>query len=310
MSTLITGGFGMVGWQFSNGVKLSSKSVDLTKSKQTERIFELYNPSHVVHLAARVGGVGANLANQAQFMYENIMMGANVIEACRKTEVERACFFLSTCVFPDKIEYPLTEEKIHLGPSHPSNYGYSEAKRAIEVLVRSYNEQYKTKYFCVIPCNVYGTGDNFSLTDGHVIPMLIHKTYLARENNTDLEVWGDGTPLREFIHAKDLARITEKILYNTDFTGNVIISNPEEYSIKQVVNTIVTLMKFDGEVKWLTDKPNGQHRKPSSINKLESILGEKLVDSDGRCDGKMINLWDGLTETVKWFEQNYPNIRK
>lgn len=311
-TTLITGGSGMIGSQFNHpeSMYLSSKHGDFRKRKKVNHIFDLYTPSYVIHTAAKVGGIGANMSKQAEFMYDNIMMNTNVIEACRKYGVERACFFLSTCIFPDKVEYPLTEDKIHLGPSHPSNYGYSEAKRAMEVMVRAYNEQYGTKYFCVIPCNVYGPGDNFSLTEGHVIPMLIHKCYLARENNTDLEVWGDGRALREFIYSKDLAKITEKILYETDFTGNIIISNPEEYSIKQLVNNIVTLMKFEGNVKWLNDKPNGQFRKPSRIWKLQEVLDENYYDGNKVDDTKLTCLWDGLTETIQWFEQNYPNIRK
>lgn len=309
-NTLITGGTGMVGRQFSKGIHLSSQHYDLRKQSSVNKAFDFYNPKYVIHTAAKVGGVGANMKANAEFFYDNVMMNTNIIEACRKHKVERAAFFLSTCVFPDKIEYPLTEEKIHLGPGHPSNYGYSYAKRMAEIQVRSYNEQYGTKYFCVIPCNIYGPGDNFSLENGHVIPALIHKIYLARENKTDLEVWGDGSAKREFIFSKDVTKITEELLYKTDFTGNIIVSNPEEYSIKQLVNNITTLMNFKGNIKWLTDKPNGQLRKPSSIDKLESILGRKFLNKDGKCDGNLVNLWDGLKETIEWFEQNYPNIRK
>lgn len=307
-NTLVTGN-GLIGSQFNRGVTISSKDVDLKNKQAVDEYFQSHNPKNVIHTAAKVGGVGANMSKQGEFLHDNVLINTNILEACRKYNVERACFFLSTCVFPDKIDYPLTEEKIHLGPSHPSNYGYSMSKRTMETMVRAYNEQYGTNYFCVIPCNVYGPNDNFSLTDGHVIPMLIHKCYLARENKTPLEIWGDGTPLREFIYSKDVANITVKLM-KTNFTGNVIVSNPEEYSIRQVVNNIVTLMNFEGEIKWLTDKPNGQYRKPSSITKLEQILDEKFVDEDGRCDAKMTNLWDGLTKTIEWFENNYPNVRK
>ncbi len=289
----------MVGSKFKKGFGLTSKH-DLRDKNIVEGIFKYFNPKNIIHTAAKVGGLGANSTKQAEFLYDNIMINSNIIEACKKYDVERACFFLSTCVFPDKIDYPLTEEKIHLGPSHPSNYGYSMAKRVMETLVKAYNEQYNTKYFCVIPCNVYGPGDNFSLADGHVIPMLIHKCYIARETNTPFEVWGDGSALREFIFAKDLANITEKLMYETDFKGNIIVSNPEEYSIKQIVNNITHLMNFKGEIKWLTDKSNGQHRKPSSIEKLESILDKQ----------NFTEMTEGLTETIKWFEENYPNIRK
>lgn len=305
---LVTGN-GLLGSQFDDCIHLSSKSCDMRRQKKVEHWFEDYRPTHVIHTAAKVGGLGANMFNQAEFFYDNIMINTNIIEACRKYGVKRACFFLSTCVFPDKVEYPLTEEKIHLGPSHPSNYGYSEAKRAAEVMVRAYNKQYGLEYFCVIPCNVYGPNDNFSIDNGHVIPSLIRKCDLAKKNNTPLEIWGDGSPKREFIYSKDLAKYTKRILFDTNFTGNVIISNPEEYSIRQVVRNIVTLMDFKGEVIYKTDKPNGQLRKPSSIAKLESILEEQIVDEDGRCDGKMTNLWDGLEETIEWYYANYNRLR-
>lgn len=297
MSTIITGGSGMVGRCFTSPFKLGSSAGDLRKSEHVERLFDYYNPEYVVHAAARVGGVGINMRKQAEFMYDNVMMNSNVIEACRKHEVERAAFFLSTCVFPDKIDYPLTEDKIHLGPGHPSNYGYSFSKRAMETMVRAYNEQYKTNYFCVIPCNIYGPGDNFNLQSGHVIPSLIHKCHKAMEAGTDLEVWGDGSPLREFIYSKDVAQITEKLLYNTDFTGNVIISNPKEYSILELVSKITKIMEFRGNIVWLTNKPNGQLKKPSSISKLEEVSGaQTLTDLDS-----------GLEETINWFKTNYHN---
>lgn len=299
--TLITGGSGMVGSQFDpSSILLTSTNGDLIKQKDVKKIFNIFDPEYVIHTAARVGGVGANIKANAEFFYDNVMMNTNVIEACKRKKVKRAAFFLSTCVFPDKIEYPLTEDKIHLGPGHPSNYGYSYAKRMAEVQVRSYNEQYGTKYFCVIPCNIYGPGDNFSLENGHVIPALIHKVYLAKQNNTDLEVWGDGSPMREFIYSNDIAKITEKLLYETDFTGNIIISNPEEISIKHLVSVITEMMGFKGKVIWRTDKPNGQLRKPSSIKKLEEVVGPQ----------NFVPLYSGLAKTIEWFERNYPNVRK
>lgn len=301
-TTLITGGTGMVGSQFigENNIYLNSKS-DLRKSKVVDHLLDLYQPDYVIHTAAKVGGVGANIKANATFFYDNVMMNTNIIEACREYGVKRAAFFLSTCIFPDDIIYPLTEYNIHLGPGHPSNYGYSYAKRMAEVQVRSYNEQYGTKYFCVIPCNIYGPGDNFNLENGHVIPALIHKVYLARENNLPyVEVWGNGSSQREFIFSKDIARITEKLLYETNFTGNIIVANNIEYPIVDLVSYIIDIMGYKGKIKWLTDKPNGQFKKPSSSEKLDIILGKQ----------KYTPIYEGLKETIEWFEHNYPNIRK
>lgn len=299
--TLITGGSGMVGSQFKEGIKLSSIECDLKNQNEVNYAWKFWKPQYVIHLAAKVGGVEANMKSNADFFYDNVMINTNVIEACRKFGVERAAFFLSTCIFPDKIDYPLTEEKIHLGPGHQSNYGYSYAKRMAEVQVRSYNEQYKTKYFCVIPCNIYGPNDNFNLENGHVIPSLIHKVYLARENNLPyVEIWGNGGALREFIYSKDVVKITEKLLYETNFTGNIIVANNIEYPIVDILSYIIDIMNYKGEMKFLTDKPNGQFRKPSLTNKLESILGKQQYTP----------IYEGLKETIEWFENNYANIRK
>lgn len=297
--TLITGGTGMVGSQFRAMTYLNSET-DLRKQKETNKVFRLYEPDYVIHTAAKVGGIRDNMNKQAKFFYDNIMINSNVIEACRKFGVGRAAFFLSTCIFPDNIEYPLTEEKIYLGAPHLSNYGYAEAKRAMEVMVRTYNEQYNTNYFCVIPCNIYGIKDNFNLEEGNVVSSLIHKCWVAKQNNTDFEIWGDGKPLREFIFSEDVVKITEKLLYETDFKGNVIISNPIEYSIKELVEIIVKIIGFRGNIVWLVSEPQGQFRKPSSIKKLENLIG----------DYKFTLLEEGLTKTISWFVKNYPNVRK
>jgi GDP-L-fucose synthase len=254
----------------------------------------------VIHAAARVGGIGANIKYPANFYYDNILMNTNIIDSCQRLEVKKLVCFLSTCVFPDDIEYPLTEDKIHDGKPHETNSAYAYAKRMADVQIQAYNKQYGTKYYSVIPCNVYGINDNFSLESGHVIPTLIHKCWLAKQNNTAFEVWGDGTPLREFVYSKDISDIIMKLIDVYDETDPIIISNPVEYSIKQVVDLIVKYMEFEGEVKWLTDKPNGQYRKPSSNKKLLSVIGEY----------NFTTLEIGLKNTIEWFKLNYQKIRK
>jgi GDP-L-fucose synthase len=169
-----------------------------------------------------------------------------------------------------------------------------------DIQIQAYNKQYGTKYFSVIPCNVYGKNDNFDLKNGHVIPMLIHKCWLAKENNTAFEVWGNGSALREFIFAEDVADIVLKLVDKYEDTSPIIISNPQEYSIKQVVDLIVDYMEFSGEVRWLVDKPNGQHRKPSSNKKLISVIGEY----------NFTTLEIGLKNTIEWFKLNHDKIRK
>jgi GDP-L-fucose synthase len=299
MTKIITGGTGLIGSAFNDGVKLSSKR-DLRDYDKAKFAIAMYKPDVVVHCAAKVGGVGANMEFPADFFMDNIRMNTNVIEACHELKIPKLVSFLSTCVFPDKVEYPLDESKIELGPPHSSNFAYAYAKRMADVQIRAFNKQYGTKFFSVIPCNVYGPNDNFSLEVGHVIPMLIHKCYLAKKNRKAFEVWGDGTPLREFVYSKDVANIVDLLIQKYEGTDPVIISNPTEYSIKQVVDLIVEYVGFKGKVKWLTNKPNGQHRKPSSNAKLLSIIG----------DYEFTTLEKGLKESVEWFILNYPNVRK
>ena len=299
MTKVITGGTGLIGSAFNQGVKLSSKR-DLRDYDKAKFAISMYKPDVVVHCAAKVGGLGANMQFPADFFMDNIRMNTNVIQACQELKIPKLVSFLSTCVFPDKVEYPLDETKIELGPPHPSNFAYAYTKRMADVQIRAFNQQYGTQYFSVIPCNVYGPSDNYSLEVGHVIPMLIHKCYLAKKNRKTFEVWGDGTPLREFVYSKDVANIVDLLIQKYTGTEPVIISNPTEYSIKQVVDLIVEHMGFKGKVKWLTDKPNGQHRKPSSNAKLLSIIGEY----------EFTTLEKGLKESIEWFILNYPNVRK
>jgi GDP-L-fucose synthase len=300
MKKIITGGTGLVGSAFKDGTKLSSKHYNLISEVQTRKMFMDHKPGVVVHTAATVGGVGANMNYPADFFYNNIMMNTNVINEAYIFGVKKLVCFLSTCVFPDNVEYPLDETKIHKGEPHFSNAAYAYAKRMADVQIQAYNKQYGTKYFCVIPTNIYGPNDNFDLENGHVIPMLIHKCYLAKKNNTAFEVWGSGKPLREFVFSEDVANIIDLLLENYDGTDPVIISNPKEYSIKEVVDLIVQYMEFKGEVKWLTDKPDGQFRKPSSNQRLIDIIGNY----------NFIPLEIGLKETIDWFNENYETIRK
>lgn len=296
---LVTGGRGLVGSQIPADIKTDS-SKDLRNPTICDDLFYNKKPLNVIHCAARVGGLGGNMNMKGEFFYDNIMINTNVIESCRKHGVKKLVCFLSTCVFPDDVEYPITEKKIHLGEPHNSNYPYAYAKRMADVQIRAYREQYGLDYVSVIPTNIYGPNDNFNIENGHVIPSLIHKCYLAKKNNTPFMVWGSGKPLREFIYSKDVGKLTEWVLENYDEEEPLILSTSEEISIKEVVNLIVKHMEFDGEVVWQTDKPDGQFRKPSDNTKLLSYLP----------DFKFTSLDEGLKETVEWFNKNYKNIKK
>ena len=297
---LVTGGTGLVGSALHGDIKVGSKDYDLTSPVQTAKMFADHNPTHVVHCAGRVGGLGGNMNYKGEFYYDNIMMNTNVIESARLHGVKHLVCFLSTCVFPDKIEYPLTEDKIHLGEPHNSNYPYAYAKRMADIQIRAYKEQYGLDYKCVIPTNIYGPSDNYSLTHGHVIPMLIHKCYLAKQNNTDFVIWGSGKPLREFIYSEDVARLTEWVLDNYEESEPIILTTSEEVEIGYVAKLIADAMEFKGNLIFDATKPEGQFRKPSSNEKLKKYLP----------DFKFTPIEVGIKASVDWFVQNYNKARK
>jgi GDP-L-fucose synthase len=296
---LVTGGNGLVGSAINTDVRVG-REVNLVNPNETLKMFELHNPTHVIHCAGKVGGVGGNMNYKGEYFYDNIMINTNVIESARKTNVKNLVCFLSTCVFPDKVKYPLTEDMIHLGEPHLSNYPYAYAKRMADIQIRAYREQYGLNYTSVIPTNIYGPNDNFSLEHGHVMPMLIHKLYLAQKNNTDFTVWGSGKPLREFIFSKDVAKLSEWAVENYNESEPIIFSPSQEISIIDLVDLLVKEFNFKGKVIFDDTKPDGQFRKPSDNSKLKSYLP----------DFKFTPIEEGIKETVSWFLNNYENARK
>jgi GDP-L-fucose synthase len=296
---LVTGGNGLVGSSITSDVKIG-KEYDLRNIEETNKMFEYHKPTHVIHCAGKVGGLSANMNYKGDFFYDNIMINTNVIESARKNNVKKLVSFLSTCVFPDNIEYPITEKKIHLGEPHFSNYPYAYAKRMADIQIRAYREQYGLEYVSVIPTNIYGPNDNFSLDTGHVIPMLIHKMYNAQRDNTDFVVWGSGKPLREFIYSKDIAKLSEWAVNNYNDPEPIIFSNSEEISIENLVDLLVKEFNFKGKVVFDKSKPDGQFRKPSDNSKLKSYLP----------NFEFTSIEQGLKETINWFIENYENTRK
>ena len=299
---LVTGGPGLVGSRFEGEdyLKIGSKNLDLLNQKDIENFLVSKNINGIIHCAARVGGVKGNMTYPGEFTYENLKMNTGIIEEARKAGINKLIAFSSTCVFPDKVEYPLTPDKIHLGPPHSSNYGYAYAKRMAEIQMQSYREQYGVNYFSVIPCNIYGPADNYHLEDGHVLPSLIHKFHLADISGSDVTIWGSGSPLREFIFSEDVADLTRILFDNYKEGIPVIISSGKEISIKEVVEIIANEFNFKGKIIWDLDKPEGQFRKPSDNSIIRSIAP----------DFKFTPIEEGIHKSVTWFKDNYPNIRK
>jgi len=311
---LVTGGTGLVGKGIQKALEddplakeetwifASSKDVNLVDMTSTEALFEKHKPTHVIHLAAKVGGLFANLAGNVEFYRENILMNDNVMECARIYNVQKLVSCLSTCVFPDKTSYPIDETMIHNGPPHESNVGYSVAKRMVDVMNHCYKKQYGCNFTSIIPTNVYGPHDNYSIENGHVIPGLIHKCYLAKQKGEDLTLWGTGSPLRQFIHSEDLGRLTVWVLREYDDVEPIILSVGEEaeVSIADVAEMVGKAMEMGGKIAKDTTRADGQFKKTASNAKLRTL----------KPDYEFKPIEEGIQETVDWFVANYETARK
>jgi GDP-L-fucose synthase len=302
---IVTGATGLLGSEILNlskdSVGLSSKDSNLIESNHAILTHENHHIGTVIHCAARVGGVKANTDYVADFFDDNMKMNMNVMKACKEANLKLVSV-LSTCVYPDflYVQYPLTEDQLHMGPPHPSNFGYAYAKRMLEVQSRAYRQQFGCNFISVIPNNLYGINDNYDLDNGHVIPALIRKFYEAKtRGEKEVVVWGTGRPMREFTFAKDAAKIILWLAENYDGAEPVNIGNPEEVSIGNLAFTIAELIGFEGEVIFDSSKPDGQYQKPSSNERLK-LLGWKV---------EYTPLHDGLRETINSFQARYPNVR-
>ena len=296
---LVTGGNGLVGSCITGDHKPKSTELNLLNFEDLNSYLADNKIEYVVHSAAMVGGVKENTEKLGEFFYNNMQMNLNVIEACRINNIKKVVSLLTTCIFPaNDISYPLTPDQLHTGEPHKSNYGYAYAKRMLEINSRAYRDQYNMNIVNVVPCNVYGPRDNFNLQSSHVVPGLIHKAYIAKLNNEYLKVWGDGSPLREFIYSKDLGKIIDWVLHNYNDVEPLIISADDEVSIQEVADCLVDLFSLKG-VEFQSDMPMGQFRKPSDNSVLKNLY-----------DFKFTPFKQGLKETVNWFTENYNTLRK
>jgi len=305
MKLIVTGGSGMVGSAFKQVLPDAVYPTRQELRFMLKSIFhkQEFGGKNVIHLAAKVGGVKANTEQVADFYNQNSALNEKVLSASHLGGANKVVSLLSTCVYPDApyAAYPLTEDQLHLGPPHPSNFGYAYAKRMVDVMSRAYRQQYGCNFITAIPNNLYGENDNFDLENSHVIPAIIRKVWEAKINDKPfIECWGDGSPLREFTYSEDIVKILMFLLENYNEPEPINIGNTEEYSIKQVVEIICSILEYNGKVKWDTQMPSGQHRKPSSNRKLLDLGWDKECYT---------SLEKGLTKTCLWVKDNYPLIR-
>lgn len=301
---LITGGSGMVGSALKlyipDATFLSSKDCDLRDLEKCRETFEFHKPEYVIHLAAKVGGVKANSDFVGDFYRENILINTNVLESARICNVKKLVSLLSTCVYPAKANYPLTERQLHSGFPHETNFGYAMAKRMLDVQSRAYRKQYGCNFICAIPNNLMGENDQFDLNDSHVIPAIIRKTFEAKKNREQLVLWGNGNSLREFTYSGDIARALLFLLavYNSEEPIN--IGNTDSWSIREIATLVSIYMSYNSEVIWDEKKPSGQFQKQSSNAKFLRLGWDTEWYSDFETT---------LEKVCVWFRENYPNIR-
>ncbi|KAL0598472.1 GDP-L-fucose synthase [Plecturocebus cupreus] len=314
MRILVTGGSGLVGKAIQkvvadgaglpgeNWVFVSSKDADLTDAAQTRTLFEKVQPTHVIHLAAMVGGLFRNIKYNLDFWRKNVHINDNVLHSAFEVGARKVVSCLSTCIFPDKTTYPIDETMIHNGPPHSSNFGYSYAKRMIDVQNRAYFQQHGCTFTAVIPTNVFGPHDNFNIEDGHVLPGLIHKVHLAKSSGSALTVWGTGQPRRQFIYSLDLAQLIIWVLREYNEVEPIILSvgEEDEVSIKEAAEAVVEAMDFHGEVTFDTTKSDGQFKKTASNSKLRTYLP----------DFRFTPFKQAVKETCAWFTANCEQARK
>ena len=302
MKILVTGGSGMVGRFYKeiepNAIFLSSKDCDLTDLKQVMETWEKYTPDVVIHLAARVGGIIDNINHPAEYYEQNVLMNTNVLMASRKIGVKRLIAILSTCIYPDSVLlYPMSEYLLHEGPPTKTNFSYGYAKRSLAVHIDAYNQEYGTKYQYLIPCNLYGEYDKYG-DNSHFVAALIKKIYKAKENHeSEINLFGTGKPLRQFMYGGDLAYVIKYCLDN-DIYDNMNVATEENYTIKEIAEIAIDIIgegKITG-INFNVNKPDGQYRKDVSIDNLKRLIPEF----------KPTTLSDGITKTIK--NLNFTNL--
>lgn len=316
MKILVTGGFGLVGYSLQkvvglsksehNFVFLSSKNGDLRDISKVEELFREHLPDVVVHLASCVGGVYDNMSNNYRYLVDNLRINTNIVDACNKFGIKRLISCLSTCIFPDKgITYPLTSDQLHNGLPHGSNMGYAYSKRILHLAgYLLANNSNTTTVINLTPTNLYGEYDNYNLKSSHVIPGLIHKTYLAKLSDEDLVVYGTGSALRQFLYVDDLSRV---ILGFIDFETvekeiSCIVSPPEssEVSIKSLIETITKNFEFTGSIIYDSNYSDGQYKKTAtSLELIKYFPNFSFTD-----------LSSGIKNTINYFKINYDKVRK
>lgn len=280
---------------YKNIIFRTHKELDLTNQEAVRTFFEEENPEYVFLAAAKVGGIHANNTYPADFIYDNLMIQNNVIKAAHDFKVKKLLFLGSTCIYPKMAPQPIKEEYLLTGSLEETNEAYAVAKIAGLEMCKFFKRQYGDNFISCMPTNLYGPNDNFDLKNSHVLPALIRKFHEAKVNNSEaVEVWGTGTPLREFLYVDDMADACVFLMENYDGEQHVNIGTGEEVSIRELAETVKEVVGFDGELVFNTDMPDGTPRKLTTVDKLHGLGWKHKISLD-----------KGIKLAYNWFLENY-----
>lgn len=287
---------------YSNFVTATSSELDLRDQQATNDFISKEKPDVVIIAAARVGGIMANNEYPWQFLYDNLMIEANLINAAHQSNVQNLIFLGSSCIYPKHAEQPLKEEYLLTGPLEPTNEWYAVAKITGIKLCQALNKQYGRNYISMMPTNLYGPRDNFDLKTSHVLPAMIRKFHEAKENDhATVPLWGSGSPMREFLHVEDLA---ESVRFVMEYEGKleydlINAGTGEDLTIKKLAKTVQNVVGHKGAVNWDTTKPDGTPRKLMDVSRINEF-GWKAE----------IGLEEGIRDTYQWFLENLDEIKE
>jgi len=283
---------------FQNVVTRSSSDLDLRNQAAVDAFFEAERPDYVFLAAAKVGGILSNNTYRAEFLYDNLMIEANVIHAAYKSNVQKLLFLGSSCIYPKFAEQPIKEEYLLSGTLEPTNEPYAIAKIAGLKMCETYRSQYDCNFISAMPTNLYGIGDNYHPKNSHVLPALIRKFHLAKENgNNTVELWGSGTPKREFLYVDDLASACLFLMQNYDGSEPVNVGVGEDISISELAEKVREIVGFDGQILWNTNMPDGTPRKLLDVSKLAKMGWKPTTDLN---DGIKLTYADFLNRKSDW----------
>jgi len=304
----VSGHFGLVGSAliaklkecgYTNIITRPHSKLDLTRQDQTEKFFKEEKPEYVFHLAAKVGGIQANMAKPANFLYDNLMISSNVLHASYKYNVKKLIYLGSSCNYPRNSPQPITEDRILTGALEPTNEGYALAKIVGLKMCEYYSKQYGMNFISAMSTNVYGPNDNFANDSSHVIPSLIRKIHNAKvSGDKNISIWGTGNAMREFLYVDDLAEALIYLMNKYNKHEIINIGTGVDISIKDLVKLISDIVGFNGKIEFDTSKPEGMPRKLLDISKIKK-LGWKPNTP----------LREGIIKTYDWYLNNYLNKR-